>query len=216
MWNEGDVIVRRELLGLSPLGLPPDPRPWHGRSWLDVPVYVVEDSPDVLATFIAPGAEYFYPPGMWPAEGGVHPWHPRIGWEGEGCLMVQKPGEHLAVWHFWHPAEGERPRTFSHWYLNMQTAFLRSSRGYDTQDLEVDFVVRPDGTWSLKDYEVLDDRLAEGRFWPELDRWIRSYTAELSARLDAGERWWDTSWAEWSPPPQWRPPSLPDGWNGLP
>ncbi|MEM8925233.1 MAG: DUF402 domain-containing protein [Actinomycetota bacterium] len=205
MWSEGALIVRRELLGFSPVGSPPDPRPWHGRSWLDVPVYVVEDSPDALVTYIATGARFGYHDGPWPADGGVHPWYPRPSWEGEGCLMVQRPGEHHAVWHFWN----EPDRGFSNWYINMQTAFARTDAGYDTQDLEVDFVVRPDGTWQLKDYEVLGERLAEGRFWPELDDWIRAYTAELSDRLDRGERWWDQRWAAWAPPPEWRDPVLP-------
>ncbi|MEL7156894.1 MAG: hypothetical protein AAFN30_09880, partial [Actinomycetota bacterium] len=37
MWNEGDLIVRRELLGYSPIGPPPSPGPWHGQVWLEVP-----------------------------------------------------------------------------------------------------------------------------------------------------------------------------------
>ncbi len=206
VWSPGQVIVRRELLGYSPVGPPPDPRSWHGSSWLDVPVFVVEDSDEHLVTFIAPGAEFGFHPGPWPAEGGVHPWHGRTGWEGEGCLMVQRPGEHLAVWHFWHQTE---VRPFANWYLNLQTAFARTDRGYDTQDLEVDFVVAPDGVWTLKDWDVLAQRTEEGRFWPELDAWIRGYTAEVSARLDRG-RWWDDRWVDWRPPTEWRNPRLAD------
>lgn len=57
-----------------------------------------------------------------------------MAWAGHGCLMVQRPGEHHAVWHFWDGAD----RRFSHWYVNLQTAFRRTAIGYDTQDLEVD------------------------------------------------------------------------------
>ena len=209
MWQHGDLIVRRELLGYSPVGPPPAPRPWHGRSWLSVPVYVVENSDDALVTYIPPGAEFGFPPGPWPTDDGRHPWAGRKGWEGHGCLMVQRPGEHLAVWHFWHGPD----RTFGTWYLNMQTAFARTATGYDTQDLEVDFVVGPDGSWSLKDYEILDQRMQEGRFWPELVDWIRAYTADLVDRLDRGERWWDERWADWTPPPAWRDPRLPPTWS---
>ena len=98
--------------------------------------------------------------------------------------MVQKPGEHHAIWHFWNGPD----RGFTHWYLNLQTAFARTAIGYDTQDLEVDMVVQPDGSWALKDWELLEERLAEGRFWPELDQWLRAYTTSLTERLDRGDR----------------------------
>jgi predicted RNA-binding protein associated with RNAse of E/G family len=95
--------------------------------------------------------------------------------------MVQRPGDHHAVWHFWTGPD----REFACWYVNLQTAFVRTSVGYDTQDLELDIVVTPDGTWTLKDLDVLDDRVAEGRFSPELARWIVSLGEQLAAELDA-------------------------------
>jgi len=73
--------------------------------------------------------------------------------------MVQRPGDHHAVWHFWTGPD----REFACWYINLQTAFVRTAIGYDTQDLELDIIVLPDGSWTLKDLDVLDDRVAEGR-----------------------------------------------------
>ncbi|MEL7208335.1 MAG: DUF402 domain-containing protein, partial [Actinomycetota bacterium] len=96
----------------------------------------------------------------------------------------------------------------------LQTAFRRTEQGYDTQDLEVDFVVPPQGPWTLKDYELLDERVALGHFWPELRAWIEAHTAELSERLDAGERWWDDRWSAWTPPPEWRHPDLATARSG--
>ena len=124
-------------------------------------------------------------------------------------LMVQKPGEHHAVWHFWTGPE----RRFACWYINLQTAFVRTAVGYDTQDLELDIVVLPDGTWTLKDRELLDDHVAEGRFSPQLARWIVSLADQLTAELDARCHWWDHHWANWRPRDDWHAPLLPCGWQ---
>lgn len=175
-----------------------------------VPVFVVEDSDEALVTYIAPGAEFGFPPGVWPTPDGRHPWSGRRGWSGHGALMVQKPGEHHAVWHFWTGPE----RTFAYWYVNLQTAFVRTAVGYDTQDLELDIVVQPDGRWTLKDLELLDQRVAEGRFSPQLARWVVSLGEQLTAELDAGRHWWDHRWADWSPNENWDSPLLPPGWQG--
>jgi hypothetical protein len=210
-WEHGDLIVRREVLGLAPRGpsLPPSVE-WIGKPWMAVPVYVVDDTDDALVTFIAPGAEFGFPNGAWPTRDGRHPWSGRRGWSGHGALMVQKPGEHHAVWHFWTGPE----RTFACWYINLQTAFVRTASGYDTQDLELDIVVLPDGTWTLKDRELLDDRVAEGRFSPQLAHWIVSLADQLTAELDARCHWWDHHWANWKPSDEWHTPLLPSGWRG--
>lgn len=207
-WNPGELIVRREVLGLGPTP-PPDPRPdWHGRPWEALPVFVVEDSPDRLVSYIAEGAEIGFVDGDWPTPSGLHPWHGRERWSGHGCLMVQRIGDPYAVWHFWTGPE----RAFTCWYLNLQADVARTSIGYDTQDFELDFVVFPDGSWLVKDLEVLDDRVAEGRFTAELVDWIRGLGDEISADLDAGHHWWDMSWRDWEPPTSWVNPQLPKGW----
>jgi hypothetical protein len=203
MWHEGDIVMRREILGLSPIDEPSrKPPPWQGRAWLEVPVYVVEDTVDQLVSYIAPGAEFRFPVGQWPTPDGLHPWSGRSGWEGNGCLMVQRRDEHHAVWHFWDGPD----REFACWYINLQTAFHRTATGYETQDLELDLVVLPDGSWTLKDDDVLDDRVDEGRFTPELARWVRGLAGELMGRLYDDDRWWDETWADWVPPPAWSSP----------
>ena len=62
MWTEGQVVIRREVLN-------------DGRAWLEVPVIVVRDDDELLATFIAQGAPFRFPPGPWPTPHGRHPWH---------------------------------------------------------------------------------------------------------------------------------------------
>lgn len=202
-WSRGDVIIRSEVLGLQPTDVA---SATAARGvWLEAPVFVVDDDPVQLVSYMAPGAPFRFPDGSWPTPNGCHPWHGRAGWQGHGCLMVQEPGDHYAVWHFWDGPD----REFVCWYLNLQTAFVRNERGYGTQDLELDLVVFPDGTHIVKDDEVLDDRVAEGRYTSELVTWIRGYGQTLVQRLEAEGPWWDRSWAEWEPDPTWREPVFP-------
>ena len=50
MWSTGQIVLRREVLN-------------DGRSWMSVPVVVVEDRPDLLATYIAEGTPFEFPDG---------------------------------------------------------------------------------------------------------------------------------------------------------
>src|SRR4051794_23709614 len=121
MWAEGETILRREVLN-------------DGRPWLEVPVVVVRDEAELLATYIAEGAPFQFPEGDWPTATGRHPWSGRERWTGHGVLMLQRPGEAHAIWVFWHGPD----RVFRGWYVNLQEPFRRTDIGYDTQDLELD------------------------------------------------------------------------------
>ena len=175
-------------------------------------MYVVEDSDDQLVTYLPERAEIGFVEGDWPTPDGKHPWHGKTHWQGHGCLMIQRPGDPYAVWHFW---TGPK-RDFACWYINLQADFVRTGIGYDTQDFELDFVVSPDGSYVVKDAEVLDDRVTEGRFTRELVEWVREVGAGVSKELDAGRTWWDGSWALWEPPAEWRDARLPAGWSTTP
>ena len=202
MWDHGEVIVRREVLRQGErLG------PWEA-----VPVIVVEDRDDLLVTFMPTGSPFGFGEGEWPTPDGLHPWHERSGWEGNGVLMLQRPDEAHAVWHFWDGPD----RDFRCWYLNLQEPFRRTAIGYDTQDLELDIVVAPDGQFVLKDLEHMHERVDEGRFTEELVAEVIADGDRLMAELRAGRHWWDHAWASWEPDPTWTTPSLLDGWAEVP
>lgn len=194
-WALGDVIVHREVA-------------W-GRPWLAIAERVVADTDDLLVTFIPTGAPFGYAPGPWPTETGLHPWYPKVSWEGHGVLIVQRAGDAYAVWHFW---SGEQ-RRFASWYINLQAPFRRTEIGYDTQDHELDVVVLPDGSWSLKDDELMEQRIREGRFSVDEVAAIRAQGAAIGEMLDAGATWWDPAYASWAPDPGWLVPSLSPGWE---
>jgi hypothetical protein len=181
VWVEGDVVLRREVRN-------------DGRPWLQSPVVVVRDEPGLLATYLAEGTTFEFPP--YPD---VHPWAGRDVWQGHGVLMLQRPGEAHAIWVFW---EGPG-REFAGWYVNFQEPFRRTDGGYDTQDLELDIWIPADGPWEWKDADVLDERIREGRYTPEqvAATWTEGH--RVAAELDAGRRWWDPRWALWEPDPGW-------------
>ena len=184
MWQAGEVVVRREVRN-------------EGWAWLEVPVVVVGDEPDLLATYIPPGAPFTFPPGP-----DVDPWAHRERWEGHGVLMLQRPADSYAVWVFWHGAE----REFRSWYLNLQEPFRRTPGGYDTQDLELDLIVHPSGDVEVKDDDLLDVRVQEGRFTQDQADAIRAHGERIQLELAAGRRWWDPWWALWEPDPAWLSP----------
>jgi hypothetical protein len=188
-WEPGDVVVWRET--------------WRGRVHFGWPVRVVEDSPRQLAVYVAEGTKYAFPRGAWPFDE-KHPWDGRDGWVGHGVLVRHRPGDAHAIWHFWRGEE----RHFAGWYVNLQEPFRRHEEGFDTQDQELDIVVRPDGSWEWKDEDKMDDWVRRGRF-------TREEVAEIRAE---GERvlaeWpFPTGWEEWRPDPSWPVPELPEGWD---
>jgi hypothetical protein len=186
------VVVRREVLN-------------DGRVWLELPVIVVQDDPGLLATYIAEGAPLRFPPGDWPTADGRHPWHAHTSWVDHGVLMLQRPGEAYAVWVFWSGPD----REFDCWYINLQEPFRRTSTGYDTQDLELDILVGFDGSWRLKDDEVLEERVREGRFTRDQVDAARTEAKRVTDDLDAGRKWWSDDWARWRPDPAWPRPAFP-------
>lgn len=194
-WQRGEPVVRREIVAAGP--------------WLGWMVNVVVDSPELFATYSPEGSTFHFPEGDWPTPDGLHPWHGYQGWRGNGALMMQRPGDPYAIWHFWDGPE----RRFAGWYLNFEKPFERTPIGFDTMDLELDIVIAPDGKWEFKDVDLLWQRHDEGRFALLEVRRILELGDDIGGMLDAGGWWWDHSWTEWEPDPGWEVPDLPAGWE---
>jgi hypothetical protein len=212
-FRPGDEVVWREV--------------WRGTAWLEHRVRVVCDTPELLAVHTPEGTRFESPPGSWPW-GGAHPWTLGTGrWEGHGPLILHRPGDAFTVWAMWRGPGGEAPpirrtrgdgvenalppccppgRTFAQWYVNFQEAPRRTADGFDTYDQELDIVLQPDGSWRLKDDELMDPWVERGRFTPVEVETIRAEAARVGEALDRGERWWDEAWADWEPDPSWRVP----------
>ena len=194
-WQPGDPIVRRDV--------------WRGRPVVGWGGNVVSDEDDLLVLYMPEGAPLAFPPGDF--FGAPHPWSHRDRWHGHGVLQLQRPGELHAVWVFWEGPEREHAA----WYVNLQEPFRRTPLGFDTQDLELDLVLTPDGAWEFKDDEELEGWIERGRWTPEEIAAIRAEGARVASELQAGRRWWDDAWAAWEPDPSWPAPVLPERWDAL-
>jgi hypothetical protein len=189
----GEPIVRRDV--------------WRGRPVVGWGGIVVADTDDLLVLYMPAGGPLRFPPEDF--FGGPHPWSGRDSWSGHGVLQLQRPGEMHAVWVFWEGAS----RDLAGWYVNIQEPFRRTSIGFDTQDLELDIVIEPDGSWRWKDDEHMEAWIERGRWTPEEVAEIRGEGARVAAELEAGRRWWSEDWASWEPDPAWPIPEILDGWE---
>lgn len=175
VFEAGRSIVKREV--------------WNGRVWLRLPVTVLSDDEDdgVLAVQLEDGATFTFD-GQQPP----HPWAERAAWSGATVLQLRRPGDWYSVWKFF--TDG----VFDCWYVNFERPFTRGDDGIDTDDLELDLVVEPDGKRAWKDVERLHDRLAEGRLTLDDLAQVLAAAAEVTGRLDRDERWWSW-WDDWVP-----------------
>ena len=180
---------------------------WRGEVMFGWGGLVVQDTADLLALYMPEGSPLEFPERD--HFGGPHPWSGRDRWHGHGVLHLQRPDDMHAVWVFWDGQE----RELAAWYVNIQEPFRRTPLGIDTQDLELDLVIEPDGSWSLKDEDRLDPWIERGRWTAAEIAAIRVEGARLGAELEAGRRWWSDDWATWEPDPAWPVPTLPEGWH---
>jgi Protein of unknown function (DUF402) len=193
-WQAGDAIVRRDV--------------WHGCPMVAWGGTVVQDAPDLLALYMPEGSPLRFAPDFF---GAPHPWSYTDRWRGHGVLQLQRPGEMHSVWVFW---EGE-DRAFAGWYINLQEPFRRTPLGVDTQDLELDIVLPPDGSWRYKDDEQMERWVKRGRWTPAEMAAIRGEANRIGRQLESGRRWWQDEWMSWEPDPQWPQPTLPAAWDRL-
>lgn len=199
-WRPGDVIVERQI--------------WHGAVMLAFPTTVLEATNDHLVAYIAPGAPFWFPDEpTFPSPTGRHPWFGRQGWRGHGAVVITPYDGDYSVWHFW---QGE-DREFARWYLNIQEQMRPTAIGFDSQDLELDYVVWPNLSWEVKDDDILEQRVVEGRWTTEEIADIRRIGAGIVQDvLEPHRWWWDTRWTFWVPDPEMPPARFPSGWRDVP
>jgi hypothetical protein len=122
-------------------------------------------------------------------------------WDGEGVVIVGRPGRAHSIWHFWEGAD------FAGWYVNLEAPWQPSAVGFDTEDHDLDLWIEPDGSWRWKDEDELEIAVEAGL-----------YTLEQAAAFRGeGERvleeWpFPTGW-EKARPDASRSPKLPESWD---
>jgi Protein of unknown function (DUF402) len=92
--------------------------------------------------------------------------------------------------------------------VNLEGPLARSPVGFDLDDLFLDLLIEPDGSYRWLDEDELDAALAAGLI----------STREAGEARAEGERvlsaWpFPTGWEDFRPDPRWKPPRLPAGWD---
>ena len=192
------------------------------RLWLMQSVIVVKDTPQETVLLLAPGAECAYPSGYWRWKRGdtsegtrwddvkSMAWTLRqFQWHTNRLLIHMAPEQIYATYLMWDDALDK----FKGYYINFQTPFLRNQLGFHTNDLELDIVIDPQFTWSIKDEYLYKLGLREGCITPEENIAIEKAKNDVFSAVEARRYPFDTSWVDWRPDPIWMPPQLPEGWK---
>lgn len=159
----------------------------HGTEWATWAEQVLADD-EVLVTVQHEGTALSFPAHPTP-----HPWGHLDAWQGTTVLKLRRAGEWYSVWKFF-DAEG----AFVSWYVNFETPYARTAAGVEVNDLQLDIVIAPDGSWRWKDVQDLSPSLASGRITQEELLSVLAAAAQVAELLDRDERWW-APWDEWSP-----------------
>ena len=158
---------------------------------------MVEDSQDLLALWLPPGA-----PCLRPAVRERLPYDQPLverPWQAPGVLQLVRPGDAHAVW-----------VSDESWYVNLQEPFRRTPLGIDTADQLLDLVRTRDGRWRWKDEDELAAAVEQGYLSDAEAAAVRA-EAERVIALDP----FPTGWEDWEPNPDWSLPALPARWDEL-
>jgi hypothetical protein len=124
-------------------------------------------------------------------------------WDRAHVLRFMRPGEAHTVEVWWDVDWG-----LLGWYVNLQAPLTVDGPHFDTTDWALDIVVDLDGTWHWKDEDDLAEAISLGVFDEEAAAEVRAEGERVIAT-----RPWPTGWESWRPPSEWRPLTLPDGWD---
>ncbi|WP_225799385.1 DUF402 domain-containing protein [Streptomyces sp. NK15101] len=184
------------------------------------PVTVVQDTPELLAVWMAPGTECVRP--VLTDGTSVHD-EPlatrytaprtteRARWFGSGVLKLARPGEPWSVWLFW-----ERGWRFRSWYVNLEEPLARWSGGFDSEDHFLDISVYPDRSWLWRDEDEFAQAQRSGLMSPAQAARVRAAGERAVERIKAWGTPFADGWEDWRPDPAWRIPELPADWDRTP
>ena len=114
-------------------------------------------------------------------------------------LVMTRPGDPFSVRLRAEPEKGD----FIPTYINIERAHARTTIGFDADDLCLDVLIAPDGSWSLKDSDDLNERVVAGIYTEQDAAGVRAAATQAIARLESRLPPFDGSWSGWRPSPTW-------------
>ncbi len=199
MWTSGDQIVLRFT--------------WSGDlAWVE-PVTVVEDSPELIALYLAIDTPIKRPVGddrnpipRFQSYETANPAPWRLGdgrWREHSVLWLARPGSSHAIGVFWRGVE----REFVGWYGDLQAPLERTAIGFDTSDHVLDVTIAPDRTWCWKDEDEFAIVQQRGVTPQAKAAAIRAEGERVIAAVEANDWPFNAGWEQWQLDPAW---TIPD------
>ncbi|MGH8893676.1 MAG: hypothetical protein ACRDWY_10295 [Actinomycetes bacterium] len=84
---------------------------------------------------------------------------------------------------------------------------------FDTLDHELDYWLPAGGGWTVKDDELFEHRVREGRYSAGQAQRIRATGERVVEMLQDEAYWWDPAWSAWQPPAGWTGVRVQPGWD---
>ena len=199
-WSPGDAVVWRTGHG--------------GKVWSAHPMTVVRDTPQLVALCIRPGTVIMRRRGTrgGPRGRNLVQWdggHEPRTWETHTALFLNRPGDEHSIHLYWNEQGVQRS-----WYVNLEAPWRRSAVGFDSEDRDLDVVVKPDlSAWHWKDEDELAFAVERGRFTEADAAAFRAEGERAVQRVLRREPPLDEPWEHWRPDASWPLPTLPDGWD---
>jgi hypothetical protein len=198
---------------------------FQGRVQTVFPSIVVVDTPELIATWLPLGTPVLNGVSDVAADDGGGKGHlsaeamaakawtmtPR-NWHTAGTLRLKHPRSMWSLWVFWDPGMTD----VRGWYINIDAPYKRTRFGFDTWDMFLDVVVRPDRKeWHYKDEDEFADAIAVGLFTEQEAAEVRATAALALETIKANRPPFDDIWAKWRPDILWETPQLPDDWEKI-
>ena len=199
-FDSGQHIVIREI--------------WDRQIWSARPAIVVQDTPELIACYIAPGSPWKMPRSsggeqVRPARRRQEGWvlHDAV-WLDIGLLRLSIPGKNYSVLIFWNSNAAQ-----THWYINLEEPHERSALGFDYRDQILDVILTPDLTsWRWEDEDELEEAISAGLVTEELAAALHARGKVVVAELQSGKSVFN-GWEKWAPDSSWTVPVLQEGWD---
>ncbi|MBI2849895.1 MAG: DUF402 domain-containing protein [Chloroflexi bacterium] len=205
-YSRGEAIVLREI--------------WDEKIWIARPATVIQDSPELIATYVPPNTHAKRHCGAhgdhvtaqerrdkeWGLQDVVSAHFPVIK------LVI--PGESYSVLIF----RNEGDDSFRCWYINLEdpeAPMHRTAVGFDCTDLLLDMVVEPNlKDWRWDDEDELQEAVESGLISQAKAKSLYAKGEEVRDLLMSGKSVFN-GWEHWHPDRSWKAPTLPAGWDIL-
>jgi hypothetical protein len=181
---------------------------------------VIEDTPERTILYQPEGAPFL----IWQQDEKLFLDHLTVSMYALRFVYPERP-YYVSLWFegetgippWWQPHfGGDYPGRFRGWKLDMSSPHRRTAIGFDTSDEVLDYIVRPDYSWYVKDDEDLTGFTAAGVYTEEEAAFIRKTCAELRPLIEAHSAPFDSEFIDWRPASDLVLGEIPVDWHLYP